>query len=118
MHELSLRVEQPQQLPDANEVDGIGFGRWWRAFQAVPGGKLCPVMLEIPISVGPHQHVQKFEMARLRLTLGELALEGPCQGGNVFGMERQECSGHRLSSRSADPEGIMSVVAVFRPGTG
>ncbi len=48
------------------------------------GHKLCPIMLKIPIADGPHQHVQEFKMARLGLAMSELALEGPCKGGNVI----------------------------------
>src|SRR5208337_778187 len=96
--EFSPGVEHPHQALYADEVDGLRFWRGRAALQQVPCGKLCPIMLKIPVAVGPHQNVQKFEMARQRLAIGELALEGPCQGGNVFRMKGQECSGHSLSS--------------------
>ncbi len=110
-----LRFEgQRASFPDASNIRsrrftrnsrGLGFRRGRAALQLVPGGKLCPVMLKIPVAVGSRQHVQKFEMARLRFTIGELALEGPRQGGNVIRMEGQECSGHCLSSRSVPIRG-------------
>lgn len=99
-HEPARRIEHPQHPFYANKIDRLGLVNRRAVFHQFSGGELRAVMLKIPVAVGPRQHVQDFEMARLGLAIGELALEGPSQGGNVIRMKGQKCFGHRLSLRS------------------